>query len=113
MDATGGGRQTVRVTIFNQSYSIVTADDPAETQALAQEVDEVMTSIARQAGNLDGTRTAVLTCLHLADQLRTARAELAELRQSVGERARSLNHLLDQIEGAGQTRKPGLEAPPE
>ena len=113
MDSIAGQKQTVRVTIFNQSYSIVTADDPAETVALAQDVDELMTSIARQAGNLDGTRTAVLTCLHLADQLRTARLQLAELRQSVEDRARSLNHLLDQVEGAAHAEPPLVETSEE
>jgi len=113
MDATVGPKQTVRVTIFNQTYSIVTTDDPADTLALAQEVDDLMTSIARQAGNLDAARTAVLTCLHLADQLRTARQELGELRQSVGKRTRSLNSLLDQVESPGRNQ-PGLfELPKE
>jgi len=104
MDPKAPQKQTTRVTILNQTYSIVTADDPALTIALAQDVDDLMTSIARQAGNLDVTRTAVLTCLHLADQLRTARRQLGELRQSIGERTGALNHLLDQVEEAASVR---------
>ena len=113
MDATGAPRQTVKVTILNQTYSIVSADDPAHTVALAQDVDELMTSIARQAGNLDGTRTAVLTCLHLADQLRTAREQLNELRESVGARTRTLNHLLDQVDEPPRSQQGLFEAPGE
>src|SRR5580658_283484 len=103
MDARAPQKQTVRVTILNQTYSIVTADDPAHTVALAQDVDDLMTSIARHAGNVDVTRTAVLSCLHLADQLRTARRQLSELRQSIGPRTealKALNHLLEQVEDA-------------
>jgi cell division protein ZapA len=109
MDARAPRKQTVRVTILNQTYSILTADDPALTAALAQDVDDLMTSIARQSGNLDVTRTAVLTCLHLADQLRTARQQLTELRRSVGDRAGALNRLLEQVEGAAQTGGPLFE----
>jgi cell division protein ZapA len=111
MDASAPQKQTVRVTILNQTYSIVTADDPALTLELAQDVDDLMTSIARQAGNLDGARTAVLTCLHLADQLRTARQELRELRQSVGKRARALNHLLEQVEEATGNQRALFDQP--
>jgi cell division protein ZapA len=102
MDPKAPEKQTTRVTILNQTYSIVTADDPALTLALAQDVDDLMTSIARQAGNLDVTRAAVLTCLHLADQLRTARRQISELRLSVGERTGALNHLLEQVEDAAR-----------
>ena len=56
-----------------------------------------MSSIARRAGNLDSTRTAVLACLHLADQLRSVQAELAELRQSVNVRTRDFALLLDEV----------------
>jgi cell division protein ZapA len=105
MDARAPQKQTVRVTILNQTYSIVTADDPALTVALAQDVDDLMTAIARQAGNLDITRTAVLTCLHLADQLRAARQQLSELRQSIGQRTGALNHLLEQVEHAARDQQ--------
>jgi len=102
MDPKAPHKQTTRVTILNQTYSIVTADDPALTLALAQDVDDLMTSIARQAGNLDVTRAAVLTCLHLADQLRTARQQMSELRRSIGERTGALNHLIEQVEDAAK-----------
>ena len=72
MDATDKSKQPVRVNIFNQGYTVVTSGDPKiDTIQVAHEVDELMSSIARRAGNLDSTRTAVLACLHLADRLRT------------------------------------------
>lgn len=90
-------QQPVRVNIFNQPYTVVTAGDPADTIQLAQEVDELMSQIARRAGNLDSTRTAVLACLHLADKLRTIERQLTTLRQSVDHRTRTISEILDQV----------------
>jgi cell division protein ZapA len=97
MDTAETPKQTVRVTIFNQTYTLSSADDPKDTQELAREIDELMSSIARRAGNLDSTRTAVLACLHLADRLRTAEKQLDELRDSVDHKTKSFASLLDQV----------------
>ena len=59
-------------------------------------VDELMRDISR-AGNLDATRTAVLACLHLADQMRTAQRELAVLKRSVDDKAARFATLLDGV----------------
>jgi cell division protein ZapA len=89
-------KQIVRVTIFNRIYSVSTSDDPRVTEELAQEVDELMSAIARRAGNLDSTQTAVLACLHLADRLRTAERQLGMLRESINHKSRDFATLLDQ-----------------
>ena len=60
---------------------------------IAQMVDELMREISR-AGNLDATRTAVLACVHLADQMRMAERELAGLKQSVDDKAARFATLL-------------------
>jgi cell division protein ZapA len=90
-------KQTVRVTIFNQSYTLSTSGDQTETEQLAMQVDDLMSSIARRAGNLDSTRTAVLACLHLADQLRTAETEMARLKTSINSKTKSFAGLLDDV----------------
>lgn len=95
MDAPDNSKQTVRVTIFNQTYAVSTSGDPRETEELAHEIDELMSSIARRAGNLDTTRAAVLACLHMADRLRTAQRELHELKQSIAHKSRNFATLLD------------------
>jgi cell division protein ZapA len=89
-------KRTVRVTIFNQSFLVATSDDAREAEALAQQVDELMSSIARRAGNLDATRTAVLACLHLADRLRAAERELSALKESIDHKTRDFVTLLDE-----------------
>jgi cell division protein ZapA len=90
-------QQPVRVNIFNQTFTVVTTGDPDDTLQLASEVDELMSQIARRAGNLDATRTAVLACLHLADKLRTIERQLATLRESVDHRTRTITQILDQV----------------
>lgn len=89
-------KRTVRVTIFNQSFSLATSDDAGEAETLAQQVDELMSSIARRAGNLDATRTAVLACLHLADRLRATERELNALKESIDHKTRDFVMLLDE-----------------
>ncbi len=93
-------KKVVRISIFNQNYTVATTGDPQEMEALAYEVDDLMSTIARRAGNLDSTRTAVLACLHLADKLRIAQAELTSLRHSIDHKSRDFALLLDQAFGA-------------
>jgi cell division protein ZapA len=70
-------RQSIRVHIFNQTYTLLADDDDAgAVEELAHRVDELMTSIAGRANSGDAARVAVLACLHLADQLRTAEKKL-------------------------------------
>jgi cell division protein ZapA len=101
METPDAAKQVVRVTIFNQTYSLSTSGDPQETEALAHEIDELMSSIARRAGNLDSARTAVLACLHLADRLRTAERQLGALRHSVDDKTRDFVLLLDKAFASG------------
>jgi cell division protein ZapA len=89
-------KTVVRVSIFNQNYAVTSSGDPKHTESLAQEIDELMTSIARRAGNLDSTRTAVLACMHLADRLRAAETELKTLKSTINLKSRDFALLLDQ-----------------
>lgn len=89
-------RNSVRVTIYNQPYTLMVSDEPGEVEALANSVDELMSSIAARAGNVDSSRVAVLACLHLADKLRTADRMLDELNDSVEQKSRQFSMLLDE-----------------
>ena len=89
-------RTTVRVTIYNQPYTLaVSSGESGDVEELAQTVDELMTSIARQSGNSDSNRIAVLACLHLADRLRGSERELAGFSTRVEEKSRHFSMLLD------------------
>ena len=89
-------RKTVRVTIFHQTYSLSASSGEGDVESLAQSVDELMVSIASQAGNVDANRVAVLACLHLADRLRSAETDLAAFKQRVETKSREFSLLLDQ-----------------
>jgi cell division protein ZapA len=88
--------EPVRVTIFNQTYSLVASEDPGRIEKLAQKVDDLMSTIAVRAGNVDATRTAVLACLHLADELDSLERRLASLKDNVDHKAMEFTLLLDE-----------------
>lgn len=92
----GAERKTVRVTIFNQPYTLAVTGETGEVEALAHSVDRLMTDIALKAGNVEGSRVAVLACLHLADRLRGLEQELSDFRSQVGEKTRRFSVLLDE-----------------
>jgi len=70
----------VHVTIYGQQFTVVTDEDPARVENLAAQVDAIMRNIANR-GIVDSNRAAVLTCLHLAEQVDTLQAELASLKK--------------------------------
>src|SRR5262245_4369159 len=89
-------KKQVRLSIYNQTFSLLVAGDPTELEEAANEVDELMTTIAR-SGNMDSTRVAVLACLHLQDRVRTLEREFAEMKSRVEDRTRRLSILLDGV----------------
>jgi cell division protein ZapA len=96
MDSDNTGKAQVRLSIYNQTFSLLVAGDPAEIEQAAQEVDDLMTTIAR-SGNMDSTRVAVLACLHLQDRVRTLEREFAEMKSRVDDKTRRLSTLLDGV----------------
>jgi cell division protein ZapA len=85
-------RQSVRVQIFNQSYSLLVDGDPQDVHEIAHQIDELMFTIANHGSSGDSTRVAVLACLHLADKLRTAEKQL----QSFEDKSERIASLLEQ-----------------
>ncbi len=89
-------KKQVRVNIFNQTYTLLTADEPGDVDRLAQTVDDLMRSYAK-AGNIDTTRAAVLACLHLAAQMQGIERDLDSLKKRVADKSREFSLLLDQV----------------
>jgi cell division protein ZapA len=87
--------EAVRVTIFNQSYSLVASEEPGRIEQLAQKVDDLMSDISAQSGHIDATRAAVLACLHLADQLDGVEHQFSALKHRVEDKAQQFTVLLD------------------
>jgi cell division protein ZapA (FtsZ GTPase activity inhibitor) len=104
----GTEKRVVRVTIFQQPYSLRASGDPAETEAIAHGVDDLMNQIADRSASNDPARVAVLAALHLADKVRTleARAEALEERlsdvrqrlQESGKRTEKAEAALEELE---------------
>jgi cell division protein ZapA len=88
-------KKSVRVTIYNQPYTLGVSGEPGEVEDLAHSVDALMTSIAQRAGNVDGMKVAVLACLQLADQARGMERDLNDLKARVDSTARACSGLLD------------------
>ena len=87
-------KQPVRVQIFNQSYSLLVDGDPREVEEVAQQVDDLVASIASRTSSTDSTRVAVLACLHLADKLRAAEKQLQLVEDKSGRIATLLEEAL-------------------
>ena len=87
-------KQPIRVRIFNQTYTLLADGDEPEIQALADEIDQLMTSIAGRASSGDSTRIAVMACLHLADKARTAEKKLRTYQDKSGRIAEMLETAL-------------------
>lgn len=110
MDTQGTEKKVVRVTIFQQPYSLRASGDPAETEAIAHGVDTLMNQIADRTASNDPARVAVLAALHLADKIRSLenRAQALEERltdfrqrlQESGRRAEKAESALEEIERA-------------
>jgi cell division protein ZapA len=90
-------RQPVRVTIMNQSYSLLVSSDAREVQEVAQSVDDLLHSIAEKAPTSDSSRIAVLGCMHLADRLRALERDLTALKERVDHKSVEFAELLEQV----------------
>ena len=113
MDTSGSdksGKQPVRVTILNQSFTLLAKGDPREVEELAQSVDDLMMSVASKAPNADTTRVAVMACLHLADRLRSLEEDLAALKERVGRKSEQFAALLEQAFELGSKEPAEIES---
>ena len=67
--------RTIEVEIYDQKYSIVLKSEmqEADVRKIADDVDQRMREIAAAANSADSLKVAVLTALHLAQELREQR----------------------------------------
>ena len=90
----GEDKTPVRLTIYNQTFTL-RATDPQRLQQAANQVDELMSAIAK-SGNMDTSRAAILACLHLQDRIHSLESDLEKLR-AIEERTKQLTSLLDGV----------------
>lgn len=89
--------QTVKVVIYNQTYSLRSDHDGAYIQELAGYVDQRMNEIARATMTVDSLRVAILAAIQIADELFQSRSEMKETEKELAERSTKYAELLDQF----------------
>lgn len=93
--------RTIDVEIYDQKYSIVLKADiqEAEVRRIADEVDERMREIATAAKTPDSLKIAVLTCLHLAQELRELRRNTEQNEIIIRKKSDQWSHALERLLG--------------
>jgi cell division protein ZapA len=99
MDAASAEKKLVRVTIFQQLYTLRSSGSAGETEALADAVDSLMSQIAARSPGMDSTRAAVLAALHLADQAHQREQAYARLQARLESIEAELDRLIDDARG--------------
>jgi len=69
--------ETVKVTIFNQTYNLRSAGGAEHVREIAGLVDERMRHIASQLTTHDIAKIAILVALNMADEMQTLKAQFA------------------------------------
>jgi len=89
--------QTIKVVIYNQTYTLRSDHDPAYVHELADYVNERMAEIARATMTVDSLRVAILAALQIADELHQARKETEDTDKEIADRSSRFADLLDQF----------------
>jgi len=90
----------IRVTIYDQVYYLKSdATDRAYMRDVAAYVDQRMHNIASRTQTVDSFRVAVLSALHIADELMRLRREHERLQEQVQAKSLEYAALLDDALG--------------
>jgi len=91
--------RTIDVEIYDQKYSIVLKAEmqEADVRRIADDVDERMREIAEVANTPDSLKIAVLTALHLAQELRELRKSAEQNDQIIRKKSDEWSHALEQL----------------
>jgi cell division protein ZapA len=101
----GTANGSVRVEIFDQSYSL-RGTDPEYIQKLALFVDSKMRAVSAQTSTIDSLRLAVLAALNIADEYHVLKRKYDVIASEINSRASHLSGALDEVLQDG-TRKAG------
>jgi cell division protein ZapA (FtsZ GTPase activity inhibitor) len=91
--------RTIDVEIYDQKYSIVLKTDiqESEIRGIADDVDERMREISAAANTPDSLKIAVLTALHLAQELRELRRSSEQNEVIIRKKSDEWTHALEQL----------------
>ena len=89
--------QTIKVVIYNQTYTLRSDHDPAYVEELAAYVNQKMSEIASATMTVDSLRVAILAALQIADELHEGRREMERTEKEIADRSTRYADLLDQF----------------
>ena len=91
--------RSIEVEIYDQKYSIVLKSDMQEgdVRKIAEDVDERMREISAAANTPDSLKIAVLTALHLAQELREQRKSSEQNDVIIRKKSDEWSHVLEQL----------------
>lgn len=89
--------QTIRVEIYNQTYSIRSDGDNEYIEDLAGYVDSKMRDISSGTMTVDSLKVAILAALHIADEFYQLKHIQAQNDLQLGTRSSECSEMLDRI----------------
>lgn len=89
--------QTLRVEIYNQTYSIRSDGDNDYIQDLAEYVDSKMREISSGTMTVDSLKVAILAALHIADEFYQLKHAQAQSDAQFATRSSECSEMLDRI----------------
>lgn len=93
----GSAEQTIRVEIYNQTYSIRSDGDNQYITDLADYVDRKMREIASGTLTVDSLKVAILAALHIADEFHQLKFQQAQTDAQLASRSAECTELLDRV----------------
>ncbi len=89
--------KSLRVEIYNQTYSIRSDGDNQYILDLAEYVDSKMRDISSGTLTVDSLKVAILAALHIADEYHQLRDAQAQMDSQLGMRSSECSEILDRI----------------
>lgn len=89
--------KSLRVEIYNQTYSIRSDGDNDYILDLAEYVDSKMREISSGTLTVDSLKVAILAALHIADEFHQLKSSFTQSDASLGLRSSECSEMLDRI----------------
>lgn len=89
--------QTIRVEIYNQTYSIRSDGDNEYIHELAEYVDRKMREISSGTMTVDSLKVAILAALHVADEFFQLKQSQSQNDAQLAARSSECSEMLDRI----------------
>ncbi|MEP7212337.1 MAG: cell division protein ZapA [Acidobacteriota bacterium] len=89
--------QSVRVEIYNQTYSIRSDGDNEYIMDLAEYVDRKMREISSGTFTVDSLKVAILAALHIADEFHQLKSQQRQSDTQLASRSAECSEMLDRV----------------